>query len=112
MKKLLVLSSYFLLLLALPLRAQVPDSLPHLGDSAFAALITCGPGEEFYTSFGHSALRICDSTQGIDNHIADKPQHMRGDDSSAQPYFNLQGLRVLTPQHGHIYIRGGRKIIY
>ena len=66
MKKLLVLSSYFILLLALPLRAQVPDSLPHLGDSAFASLITCGPGEEFYTSFGHSALRICDSTLGID----------------------------------------------
>ena len=66
MKKLLVLSLYFILLLAFPLRAQVPDSLPHLSDSAFASLITCGPGEEFYTSFGHSALRICDSTQGID----------------------------------------------
>ncbi|MCR5577894.1 MAG: hypothetical protein K6F74_01570 [Prevotella sp.] len=29
-----------------------------------------------------------------------------------QPYFNLQGLRVLNPQHGHIYIKGGRKIVY
>ncbi len=66
MKKNFVLSSYLLLLLALPLRAQLPDSLPHLGDSAYAALLTCGAGDEFYTSFGHSALRICDSTQGID----------------------------------------------
>ena len=64
MKKLAFLLT--LAVLASPLRAQVPDSLPHLGDSAFAALITCGPGDEFYTSFGHSALRICDSTQGID----------------------------------------------
>ena len=64
MKKLLFLLT--LGLLVLPLRAQYPDSLPHLGDSAFASLITCGPGDEFYTSFGHSALRICDSTLGID----------------------------------------------
>ena len=66
MKKIIILSSYFILLLASPLHAQVPDSLPHLGDSAFASLLTCGAGDEFYTSFGHSALRICDSTQGID----------------------------------------------
>ena len=64
MKKLALLLT--LAVLASPLRAQVPDSLPHLCDSAFTALITCGPGDEFYTSFGHSALRICDSTQGID----------------------------------------------
>ena len=64
MKKISLL--LILAILALPLRAQYPDTLPHLGDSAFASLITCGAGNEFYTSFGHSALRICDSTQGID----------------------------------------------
>ena len=53
-----------------------------------------------------------DITLGIDNHVVDTPQHMSGDDPSAQPYFNLQGLRVLNPQHGHIYIKGGRKILY
>lgn len=37
-----------------------------LSDSAFASLITCGPGDEFYTTFGHTALRVCDSTKGID----------------------------------------------
>ena len=37
-----------------------------LGDSAFASLITCAPGDEFYECFGHSALRICDSSRGLD----------------------------------------------
>ena len=37
-----------------------------LSDSAFASLITCGPGNEFYLSWGHTALRICDSVRGID----------------------------------------------
>jgi rhamnogalacturonyl hydrolase YesR len=53
-----------------------------------------------------------DITLGIDNHVASTPQHVRGNDASAQPYYNLQGLRVLNPQHGHIYIKGGRKILY
>ena len=51
------------------LRAQEPQAvttLPHLSDSAYAAVLTCGAGDEFYTSFGHSALRICDSTQDLD----------------------------------------------
>ena len=55
-----------LAVLTTSVRAQVPDSLPHLGDSAYASLLTCGAGDEFYTAFGHSAIRICDSTQGID----------------------------------------------
>lgn len=37
-----------------------------LSDSAFASLITCGDGDEFYTSWGHTALRICDPAQGLD----------------------------------------------
>lgn len=47
----------------LPLRAQ---QLPTLDSSAFISIITCGPGNEFFTSFGHSAIRVCDSVQGID----------------------------------------------
>ena len=31
-----------------------------LSDSARASVITCGPGDEFYLRFGHSAIRICD----------------------------------------------------
>ncbi|MBQ5533402.1 MAG: DUF4105 domain-containing protein [Bacteroidales bacterium] len=37
-----------------------------LSDSAFASLITCGPGNDFYTTFGHTALRICDPAQQAD----------------------------------------------
>lgn len=37
-----------------------------LGDSSFVSLLTCGPGDEFYTTFGHTALRVCDSTIGLD----------------------------------------------
>lgn len=68
MKQILSIISAILLSCTL-LRAQEPqvaDQLPHLSDSAYAAILTCGAGDEFYTSFGHSALRICDSTQGID----------------------------------------------
>lgn len=42
------------------------QSQPLLGDSAYAALLTCGPGDEFYTTFGHTAIRICDPAQNID----------------------------------------------
>lgn len=45
-------------------RAQKYEA--HLSDSAYASVLTCGPGEEFYTSFGHSAVRICDSTLHLD----------------------------------------------
>ena len=37
-----------------------------LSSSATASLLTCGPGNDFYTTFGHSALRICDTARGID----------------------------------------------
>ncbi|MBR1784371.1 MAG: DUF4105 domain-containing protein [Bacteroidales bacterium] len=37
-----------------------------LGDSAFASVLTCGPGDDFYLAFGHSALRVCDPGHGLD----------------------------------------------
>lgn len=37
-----------------------------LSDGATASVLTCGPGNDFYTTFGHSALRITDTAQGID----------------------------------------------
>lgn len=67
MKKRLIL--LFALAFSLSSKAQIQSELPQLpplSDSAYASILTCGPGEEFYTAFGHSALRICDSTQGID----------------------------------------------
>lgn len=37
-----------------------------LDSNAFASLLTCGPGDEFYSTFGHTALRICDTSRNID----------------------------------------------
>ena len=40
-----------------------PDKLTSI---AQISVITCGPGQDLYSSFGHSAFRIQDSSQGID----------------------------------------------
>ena len=53
------------LLLWMPARAQEGGS-PRLSDSAFASILTCGAGNEFYTSFGHSAIRVCDPATELD----------------------------------------------
>lgn len=45
-----------------PLQAQQLQ----LSETAWASVLTCGPGNDLYTSFGHSALRICDTANGID----------------------------------------------
>ncbi len=36
-------------------------SYPPLSETAEVYLITCGAGSDFYTTFGHTAIRICDS---------------------------------------------------
>ena len=35
-------------------------------DSSIISLITCSPGEEVYSKFGHTAIRINDSKSGVD----------------------------------------------
>ncbi|MDD4971703.1 MAG: DUF4105 domain-containing protein [Paludibacter sp.] len=37
-----------------------------ISDSAIISLITCSPGEEVYSKFGHTAIRINDSQKGVD----------------------------------------------
>ncbi len=37
-----------------------------LSENARISVLTCGAGEELYTSFGHSAFRVQDSSLGID----------------------------------------------
>jgi hypothetical protein len=37
-----------------------------LSDQATISLLTASPGEEIYTYFGHSALRVCDPQQAMD----------------------------------------------
>ena len=46
---------------SLGVNAQVP------GDGAKASVLTCDPGNDFYTTFGHSAIRITDTANGIDH---------------------------------------------
>jgi hypothetical protein len=38
----------------------------YLSPASKISVITCGPGEELYSSFGHSAFRVQDDSQGID----------------------------------------------
>ncbi|MBQ0159912.1 MAG: DUF4105 domain-containing protein [Bacteroidales bacterium] len=63
MKKIALL--LFLSLMVIFAKAQETVNI-RLTDSAFASVITCGAGDEFYSSFGHSAIRICDTVQNID----------------------------------------------
>jgi hypothetical protein len=37
-----------------------------VSDSAVVSLITCSPGEEVYSKFGHTAIRVKDKTKNID----------------------------------------------
>jgi len=37
-----------------------------LSSKASVSVITCGPGSELYTTFGHSAFRVYDATLGLD----------------------------------------------
>lgn len=37
-----------------------------ISDSASISLITCSPGQEVYSIFGHTAIRVKDSTTGVD----------------------------------------------
>ena len=65
MRKRLLLLCVAAVLLWSPCRAQ--DTVDaRLSDSAFASILTCGAGDEFYTSFGHSAVRVCDPETGLD----------------------------------------------
>ena len=51
----------------IPMQGQrILQGVKPLSDSAFASILTCGPGNEMYESFGHTAIRVCDSTQGFD----------------------------------------------
>lgn len=61
-KSLILLCASIILGFQFSLNAQ---ELP-LSETATASVITCGPGNDFYTTFGHSALRITDSVNGID----------------------------------------------
>lgn len=50
------------LLFALPLTSRAQQ----LSDKAFVSLLTCGPGNELYSVFGHTAIRVADPATGMD----------------------------------------------
>ena len=60
-----IFTTLFFWLVCLTLSAQNPQSSSE-SPSLQVSLITCGPGEELYSKFGHSALRIRDVSQGLD----------------------------------------------
>ena len=43
-----------------------PSGLPALSPASKISLVTCSPGDELYTAFGHSAIRVLDPELGID----------------------------------------------
>lgn len=48
------------------LNASYSLSAQTLSSEAKISLLTCGVGEELYSTFGHSAVRVCDTTQNLD----------------------------------------------
>jgi hypothetical protein len=54
-----LLTSCFFILLFLPLKAQDSCTIE-------VSLLTCSPGEELYSTFGHSAYRVKDRVMGTD----------------------------------------------
>lgn len=53
-------------MLCAPSMLQAAAPLTILSDSAQISIITCSPGTEIYELFGHSAIRVYDKEQGID----------------------------------------------
>jgi hypothetical protein len=46
--------------------AAIPVNGQSLSPAARISLLTCGAGDELYSAFGHSAVRVCDTAQQLD----------------------------------------------
>ncbi|MBT3647202.1 MAG: DUF4105 domain-containing protein [Flavobacteriales bacterium] len=57
---------YILILSLLYSVNSISQSAPILSNSAEISLLTCSPGAELYSLFGHSAMRVQDPSQDID----------------------------------------------
>jgi len=57
-----LLASFFIILFS----SFKSFSQEPLSESATISLLTCGPGEELYSVFGHTALRVRDPLHGVD----------------------------------------------
>ena len=54
------------LLLLIVLSVSCTLAAHEWSDETFVSLLTCGPGEELYAHYGHTAIRICDPQDGTD----------------------------------------------
>ena len=54
------------LLLLIVLSVSCTLAAHEWNDETFVSLLTCGPGEELYAHYGHTAIRICDPQDGTD----------------------------------------------
>ncbi len=57
---------YFFCLLIFILNNYNQSQSTELSPNAYASLLTCSSGDELYSAFGHTAIRINDSINGID----------------------------------------------
>ncbi len=59
-----ILKHFFYILLLFSWAASAQNL--NVSGAAQISLLTCAPGEELYSTFGHSAVRINDTLTGID----------------------------------------------
>ena len=55
-----------LLVILFSLNISYTAAAQTLSPAAKISLLTCGSGEELYSTFGHSAIRVCDTAQNFD----------------------------------------------
>ena len=56
----------FFVLLTTNAKGQTADSIISNMDDVEVSLLTCGPGNEVYSLFGHTAIRVCQPSRGMD----------------------------------------------
>ncbi|MFQ3326240.1 MAG: hypothetical protein ACI8YC_000874, partial [Salibacteraceae bacterium] len=58
--------SFLALIISSFLAKEVSGQLRPLSSNARVSLLTCGPGNDLYSIFGHTAIRIKDDAQNVD----------------------------------------------
>ena len=61
-----IISLVFFVLLTTNAKGQTADSIISNMDDVEVSLLTCGPGNEVYSLFGHTAIRISQPSRGMD----------------------------------------------
>ena len=61
-----IISLVFFVLLTTNAKGQTADSIISNMDDVEVSLLTCGPGNEVYSLFGHTAIRVCQPSRKMD----------------------------------------------